>query len=350
MHDDASFLADAADIRWLLAGTDPVPDALGAVAATRMSRIRDGITGTDLKVGHLRSGPRRRRALAAAGAGAGIAAVAVAASVTGLMLGANPPQANQGGPVTAAQLLSKIGDRAARAPQQRVTDSQFEYIASQVYDRPGDGHRVPGRTHLRQVWIPVADLCGPGLLIERGRKTSLADPADAVPAPVGHQKKAVVRSNATISWTPDKEHCPNPGGLNDPTYRVLQSLPASPRAMLKVIYAGRKAGLSADEEAFTTIGDLLHESVAPPKVSAALYRAAALIPGVTAIPDAVDAIGRPGFGISYTFHGYKQEWIFDKTTLQLLGERDFINGTLTDKSAIITRAFTNRPGEVPPSG
>jgi hypothetical protein len=143
---------------------------------------------------------------------------------------------------------------------------------------------------------------------------------------------------------------PNLGNLGDPTYRLLQSPPTDPHALLKMIYAAHHSGLSPDEQAFSTIGDLLRESIAPPKISAALYQAAALIPGVSVIPNAVDAIGRPGVGVSLTFRGEQQEWIFSKTTLVLLGERDVINGTLTGKSAIITRAFADRPGEVPPAG
>jgi hypothetical protein len=46
------------------------------------------------------------------------------------------------------------------------------------------------------------------------------------------------------------------------------------------------------EEAFTTIGDLLREAIAPPRVSAALYGTAALIPGVVVVPNATTTPGR----------------------------------------------------------
>jgi hypothetical protein len=69
---------------------------------------------------------------------------------------------------------------SARARPQDVTDRQFSYIASQVsfstsYDDRAPTPPAPEQTHLRQVWIPVADLCGPGLLIENGRKTCPAE-------------------------------------------------------------------------------------------------------------------------------------------------------------------------------
>jgi hypothetical protein len=145
--------------------------------------------------------------------------------------------------------------------------------------------------------------------------------------------------------------CPYRGNVNDPSYRFLQSLTTDPRALLNVIYkqtAG--AGQSPDQEAFTTIGDLLRESIAPPEVSAALFRAAALIPGVTVLANAVDAAGRPGIAVSFTSNAEQSEWIFDKQTLQMLGELDIVDGTLTAKSAIITRAFVDHPGQVPPAG
>jgi DNA-directed RNA polymerase specialized sigma24 family protein len=145
--------------------------------------------------------------------------------------------------------------------------------------------------------------------------------------------------------------CPYLGSLNDPSYRLLQPLPTDPRALLNLIYkqtAG--AGQSPDQEAFTTIGDLLRESIAPPDVSAALFRAAALIPGVTVVHNAVDAAGRRGVAVAFTFNGERSEWIFDKHTFHLLGELDFVDGTLTGKSAIITRAFVDHLGQVPSTG
>src|SRR5262249_8116549 len=141
------------------------------------------------------------------------------------------------------------------------------------------------------------------------------------------------------------------GTVNDPSYRLLQSLPHDPHTLLNVIYkqtAG--AGQSPDQEAFTTIGDLLREASAPPNGSAALFRPAALIPAVTGAANAVDAAGRPGIAVSFASNGEQSEWIFDKQTLQMLGELDFVNGTLTGKSAMIPRAFVDHPGQVPPAG
>ena len=103
------------------------------------------------------------------------------------------------------------------------------------------------------------------------------------------------------------------------------------------------------QEAFTTIGDLLHETIAPPRVSAALYRAAALIPGVTVVPDAADALGRHGVAVAMTSDGVRTEWIFSKQTFLYLGERaiNVADGSVNGISAVLQRDFVNRAGQIP---
>ena len=56
--------------------------------------------------------------------------------------------------------------------------------------------------------------------------------------------------------------------MHDPTYRFLQSLPTDPPALLSLIEQQMQGQLPRPEEAFTTIGDLLGEAIAPPRVSA----------------------------------------------------------------------------------
>ena len=283
---------------------------------------------TDQPAAHRAARARRPRRTAWKAAGAGLLAAAAAAAT---VIGLTGQSGSTGGHLAAARLLSKIADVAAQAPAQDVTNNQFMYIESELASGARYGEPVLRKPHLRQVWIPVADLCGPGLAIENGKRFSISEkPTPDMAANGVHLK------------------CPYQGTVNDPSYRLLQSLPTDARSLLNLIYketAG--AGQSPDQEAFTTIGDLLRESIAPPEVSAALFRAAALIPGVTVIPSAVDAAGLPGIAVSFTSNGEQSEWIFDKQTLQMLGELDFVNGTLTGKSAIIARAFVDHPGQVP---
>jgi len=268
------------------------------------------------------------RAGVAAAAGAATLAAAVAAGSVWAPGGSAGPGANHAvavpaGHAAAVRLLAKVAAAAARVKPADVTDSQFMYIDSQVSFGTNDGP-APAQTHRRQVWLPVADQCAGGLLIENGQRSDLGGftPAEA-----------------------PKGMCPERGHLGSPTYRLLQSLPTDPQALLDLITRTEHGGGQ-----FTAIGDMLRESIAPPGLSAALYRAAALIPGVTVVPGVTDAIGRSGVAVSFTSGGVQDEWIFDPHTFQFLGERQLINGTLTSKRAIITRAFVDHAGELPAGG
>jgi hypothetical protein len=91
----------------------------------------------------------------------------------------------------------------------------------------------------------------------------------------------------------------------------------------------------------------------PPALAAALYRLAATLPGATLVPRAANATGRAGIGIMWTSKTarqvYQNEWIFDRTTLQFIGEKTFdpATGKLTGESAILQQAFTAKAGQLP---
>lgn len=215
------------------------------------------------------------------------------------------------GDAPAVALLAKVADMADRQTQSPVSDSQYVYVDSMVAFGHStatvgpdgtvheDGGEPAGAPHQRQVWISVADLCRTGLVRQMGEDLPLTHSGGGP--------------------------CPDRGFLNDPTFRLLASLPTDPYALLARIHADTAGhGSGADAEAFITIGDLLRESIAPPQVSAALYRAAALIPGVTVVRDVTDAIGRHGTAVARVDNGELNEWIFDPTTHQLIGERDVL--------------------------
>jgi len=302
----------------------------------------------DLSEAHRERAARRRR-LAALTATAAAAAVAAAVlTVTALSGYHRPPTVGhyQAGHPTAAQLLDKIAAAAARQPLLNVRDDQYMYIASE--DRwsstsvtiGGSQRTVVEPLHKREIWLSVSNICKPGLLID--------------PSP-GRPEKLTGASG----------RCPNRGSFNYPTYRFLQSLPTSPRTLLNMIYAATKgAGQSPDQEAFTTVGDMLREAVAPPDISAALYRAAALIPGVRVIPHATDILGRPGIGVQFArtviqspapgvpyrekFDPNGSTWIFNPHTLGWMGESDGswhgkVLGSVVLKSAIVDH-LGQRPG------
>jgi hypothetical protein len=282
--------------------------------------------------------PRRpRRAILAAAAGA--AALAIIATAIAVTSSGSP-----GRPVFdpgAVRLLAKVAAAAARQPVPHVRDSQFMYIETRAADPANVPMELgskpspyPRHVHLKlttlRVWVPVGKLCRP-----------------AYKAGAPAKGKSAVRTFSGVK-------CGSIGALNDPTYRLLQTLPTNPHALLALIYrVERGHGPGPDQEAFVTIGDLLRNTIAPPKVAAALYRAAALIPGVTLIPNAADAIGRHGVAVGRigpgVDGGIRDELIFSRATLQLLGERTVIarTGETTSATAIIARAFVDHRGQIP---
>lgn len=288
-----------------------------------------------------RPATRRRRTPAIVIAAAGAAALAAALVLT--LLPGNTP----GSSLAAARLLAKIATTAARQPSPPVRNSQFWYIKSWVAFQSCNGGSATSkcvleRPHERQIWQSVSSLCVAGLLREYGQDTRLTlSPAGLMPLPP---------AGSMVPGSPrPRLHCPDRGGVHDPTYRFLQSLPTDPHALLSLIEREMQGQLPRPEEAFTTIGDLLREAIAPPRVSAALYRAAALIPGVTMVANATDAIGRHGVAVAMTYQGVRSEWVFSKQTLQYLGERDIntANGSTTGEAAVLQRAFVNHAGQIP---
>lgn len=281
---------------------------------------------------------RRRRTTAivigaatAAGLAAGLTLLPGSTSLPGNTSGASP---------AAARLLARIAAAAAAQPNPLVRDSQFVYLktwgAGSVCTGlpsanshsvhvavPGDC--VPGKPDEVQFWYPVSSLCATGAFLKDGRMTKFSFKAASA----------------------DPEHFPCRGNMNYPTYRFLQTLPTDPHALLRLIQQ-TDGSPGADWWAFSTIGNLLY-SGSPPPVTAALYRAAALIPGVTVIPDATDTIGRPGVAVALTFNGIRTEWIFSKRTLRYLGAREtsIANGTLVSQTAIQQRAIVDHAGQTP---
>ena len=269
-----------------------------------------------------RHAARRKAVVAAAGGGA--AALAMLATVLTIVLG------NAAGVSPAAvRLLAKIATVAGRQPHAAVRNGQYWYIKSWVSYSVCDAGSVTSKCvlekpHERQIWQSVSNECRTGLLREDGRDTRL-------------------------TFSTNYLHCPYRGGMNDPTYRFLQSLPTDPHTLLIRIEKEMSGQQPVPQEAFTTIGDLLHETIAPPRVSAALYRAAALIPGVTVVPDAADALGRHGVAVAMTSDGVRTEWIFSKQTFLYLGERaiNVADGSVNGISAVLQRDFVNRAGQIP---
>ncbi|WP_405527047.1 CU044_5270 family protein [Streptomyces canus] len=233
----------------------------------------------------------------------------------------------------ADRLLDHISLAAADTSEPAVRDDQFLYIASKVastYPKTVDDKTtvVSQKLHSRQVWESPD-----------GRNGWLIEPGNTS------------EDGITLAG-------PNP--LSSAYHRLAQ-LPTEPGALLRKIYqesdATRDPEVPRDQAAFVAIGDLLTESYPPANLTAALYKAAGEIPGVVAVDDAVDAVGRHGVAVARLDEqsGQRTEWIFDKKTYAFLGERNvqvepsetFKKGTVTFTIAITQRAVVNEMKEVP---
>ncbi|WP_062212970.1 CU044_5270 family protein [Streptomyces sp. NBRC 109706] len=286
---------------------------------------------------------RRKWLLPAVGVPVAAGGLALALLVGGLPGGSDDPErgreteagrtaGSEGTDRTAVQLLTQVADRAAAEAPGDIRDDQYVYVSGvELY--LGDESRE------REIWKAV-DGAAEGLLRLSGDEEDIPLEPDPMPAP---------GSDGTSSC-----------------YRFLETLPTDPEAMLAWLYARQEEGDAdhdADQDAFVLIGDLVREALVPPEVAAALYGAAALIPGVTLVPDAVDATGRPGVAVART-DAYNpdtsEELIFDEESLELLGTRtvaltdiDYEDlppigaGEVTYASAVLDRAVVDEAGTHP---
>ncbi|WP_154605408.1 CU044_5270 family protein [Arthrobacter sp. AQ5-05] len=105
---------------------------------------------------------------------------------------------------------------------------------------------------------------------------------------------------------------------------AIKSLPRDPGRLLDVIYKQTHGlGPNAETEALISVADILRKGVIPADLRAALYKAAALIPGVTVSDRQATLDGRNGVAIGISnWGGYlRQDIIVDPQNGLLIGER-----------------------------
>jgi hypothetical protein len=219
------------------------------------------------------------------------------------------------GPTPAlAAALSRLAQIAAHGPslvpgpgQYLYVDSEDDYSANAI----GRGTRdcVTYAPDHRQVWI-AAD--GSGLLQDHSGKSTFTSSRDRAICADMHVRAQA--SGADHLWFADECFELGPGG-------DLQALSTNPRVLL-VQMRRIDGGPKTPAEDFVHIGDFLRETDASPALRAALYRTAALIPGVHFLGIVRDHLGRPGLGVADDSHGVRHELIFNPRTSALMGEQD----------------------------
>ncbi|MFE9002565.1 CU044_5270 family protein [Streptomyces sp. NPDC007875] len=235
---------------------------------------------------------------------------------------------------TATVLLDRIAGTAAKSDVKPVRQDQFVYVKSVTagaeLEENGASKLEP--SHEREVWKSqqVKRITQTGEIREGG------------------------------SYSPLRELGGSPAGIDRPTYQWLASLPTDPDVLLKEIerMTEPEEGQEKAQAVFDQIGYLLGETVMPPRNAAALYKAAAKIPGVTRQEDAVDAAGRHGVGIARVDKRawVATEWVFDRDSLAFLGRRGYRTkdvgagkkGDVMEETAVLKRgivdAYRERPG------
>lgn len=263
---------------------------------------------------------------------------AVAVGVLTLTLGSpsTPSPAAPADPATVA-LLERAALAAASAPAVPVRADQYVYLKVVGHTTALTENAAGGMDRSRQRedgerWTSV-DGTRPGRTRQGGRD----DPTQESPG--------------------DK------GGFHSPTYAFAAALPSDPDELLGLIREdavrdhgpGSDSTTGPDQQAFVAIGDLLRGTVVPPATTAALYRAAARIPGVVTLPGAVDAAGRTGVAVARDHDGERTEWIFDEATGRFLGERTVLTrtgawgdaGAVVTSVAVVARGIVDEPGQLP---
>ncbi|GGS27087.1 hypothetical protein GCM10010221_25660 [Streptomyces parvus] len=263
-------------------------------------------------------------------------AVAAGASIVVLGLGSGSPAAP--GPVRPAsaasvQLLERAALAAAETPHAKIRGGQYTYAKTVGHTSVLSETKAGDMELLRE---------------DEGMEEWTS---------VDGSEQTLQRKNGNDVLLPGT---PGRGSLNSPTYTFLDALPTDPEALLKLIRDdaeknhgdGSDSTTGPDQEAFVTIGDLLRTGGAPPDTTAALYRAAALIPGVDVVPEAVDAAGRRGIAVARTHDGERIEWIFDRNTARFLGERTVLveDSAWGNSGAVVTSVALIGTGIVDEAG
>ncbi|MEU4747065.1 CU044_5270 family protein, partial [Actinosynnema sp. NPDC023658] len=261
-------------------------------------------------------------------------AAAVAATIT-LLPSGQPPSGGQAGatvpsststasstsasaevrPVLDAVRVLGFAAEAARAdPSAPPRPDQFVYTRSHGGDGPD-----------REIWLSV-DGTRDGLLRDHG---------GAMPLPgCENGQRDVFKVPGQVLGTEPCE--PKPAYRSD--------LPTDVDGMLAYLDANASGEPGSVNARGKDVLALIREAYLPQRTRAALYEAAARVPGLSVVPDAEDGAGRSGIGITWpTPAGSLPDAepvviVFDATTYELLG---------TNFDAMVEQAVVDQPGQRP---
>lgn len=257
---------------------------------------------------------RRRLAI-----GAAVAVVAAGGVVVdALMVGDQP----LGASAEAADLLHQAADRAIGATDLEVGPDEYLHVTTVAVYGSGYGADSWLALETRELFVPGDPdrewvLRAAPLVPYRPEDAEVAERLGIVdPLDDGFTERArdgaFFGEPAWPSW-------------QSPTPEFLADLTRDPQELLAQIYEDADdGGPSRDGEALVLIADVLHSGIVPGDLRAALFRAAALIPGVEVTDRQANLNGEVGVAVGRyePNSGDRQEIIFNPETGMVIGERE----------------------------
>ena len=290
--------------------------------------------------------PRRARIWLTAAAAAAVVAALVAGDVVGLA------GWRGGATAQAAEVLNNAAQRTIKTTDPKVLPGQYLRIqrtsVSATYASEADGSQYQ--------WL---DTEKSDMYIPDDRSTEWVwQRSGRVPTTFFDAKSKEYVLAQKIQPHPELLRANNGAFYGSSGWAMaaeLSTLPRDPYRLLNSIYKQTLGqGQSVDGEALVFIADLLRTGLVPAELRAALYKAAAIIPGVTVTEGQANLDGRAGVAIGRLEEGpakTRQELIIDPETGLLIGERAVLTqpqdgipaGTATTWTAIETSVSNTTP-------
>lgn len=304
-----------------------------------MSQIHQGLRTVEQAP---RRAPRRRFVLATSGLAA--AAVAVVAIGAGGFSGDRGTGGSSALPGTAGSVGSGLSPVA----------QTFELAATYAAARPF----TPPRPD-QWIYIQDRDVAPSSLAKDKGQKPDVTT-----------QTWMRADGKKMAGYNPETGKFETWNQASD--YPTLSKLPTDPHALLSVLRAqltakpaDARTPLAADASTpdvwnavlFRRIATILDKNLLPPSVTAALWRAAALIPGVTQAPGTVEVGGRQVIAVGRVQEGWRfEQLLLDPATHEFVGYRsvaikDFTytggpDGPVTEKKGQVQFATTRLAAKI----